>query len=544
MRKIYLSLAGLGAFALPCLIAAQAMSNSTKGLAKASASHDSSHALIEHPFQWQDPTKKGYKPYYMCKECCPSGPREARYSFEDKTKKTTISSITLGAREGIETSSINAWDEILNADPSSFVSLDQVSQGGDSKAVYIYDYRYRCAYFSRSGIVGEGDGEASSFSFSTSSKTIGSVSFSYRYLNYGTKQGEEGGTFYSALGQFVSEGDSGEVKEGLVLDDLLENDDEWHSITLDYSSVSSSSKLLPSFKGFTVKFADLRGYFMISNLEYTVGKTKKEADEEAAEKKSKGIEPSLSSDRKTLTYGIYPQKKVSDSEILASLGKLSPDSNGFYCLNDVYYAKAKANPPSDKSLFDEGTKIVSGTEYWYRCDPIEWKVLSISGTSVSLVSSLLLDVQRYDDSSNDYGESEIRSWLNGAFLSSAFCLDSSFLQESKVDNSVASTGATSNENVCEDTHDKVYLLSYKDYKNASYFSSDSSRVCGTTDWTRANDLYCETDSPFEASYWTRSPDPLYSSYAYRVGIDGALGRIMVNNSDYGVRPGITISLTK
>lgn len=99
-----------------------------------------------------------------------------------------------------------------------------------------------------------------------------------------------------------------------------------------------------------------------------------------------------------------------------------------------------------------------------------------------------------------------------------------------MDNSGESTGYTGNQYACEDTQDKVYLLSYKDICNEDYgFTDTASRIAydaaGKANW-----------------YWLRSPSWRGDSLAYHVDdYDGSIYNYGVNTS-FGVRPALTRKL--
>ncbi len=271
--------------------------------------------------------------------------------------------------------------------------------------------------------------------------------------------------------------------------------------------------------------------------------TKEEDDENEAIKIGKI--PNYLSETNTLTYGLYPQTHVSDTTLISTLNTLTTtESNGWYLYNGSYYTKKIASPSSSYYYkFGDGTKIVDGATYWFKCEPIEWKILSSDNGTYSLVSTVLLDAHRYDSSSNNYKNSEIRSWLNKDFYNAAFSLDSSYIQTTKVDNSAATTDFYINIYACVNTNDKVYLLSYQDYKNTTYFPDNASRYCKPTDYAKANGAYCDIDSyNGNGRYWTRSPLSYYSDYAWGVNRDGFLFHSSVYYSYYGVRPAITIKI--
>ena len=261
--------------------------------------------------------------------------------------------------------------------------------------------------------------------------------------------------------------------------------------------------------------------------------TEAEGKAEEERREALGIDPVFDAENKTVTYGLYPQTHVSDTDMatLAALNALTDDdadsSNGWYLLNGEYYAKASASPCGSIYVFDDGTTIVEGTTYWFKCEPIKWKILSSTDDGeYSLVSTVLLDAHRYnkyysgaDESgyyANNYENSEIREWLNDEFYNSAFCLDKSFIQTTTVDNSASTGKSSSNRFVCPNTSDNVYLLSYQDYKNASYFADYEATLCKTTDWARANGARYNFDTSYlyNGYYWTRTPNETKSGYVY------------------------------
>ena len=275
------------------------------------------------------------------------------------------------------------------------------------------------------------------------------------------------------------------------------------------------------------------------------------------ERQALGIDPVIDSENKTLTYGLYPQTRVSDEATLASLNALTTaESNDWYLLNGEYYAKKSADTHADGFVFDDGMPIVDGTEYWFKCEPITWKILSSSNGEHSLVSTVLLDAHRYNASwygkeskpyyANNYCNSEIRAWLNDYFYKHAFSLDDSLIQTTTVDNSASTTSSTSNKYACSNTNDKVFLLSDKDYANTTYFADSAARLCKPTDWARANGAYYSKSSSYlyNGLYWTRSPGSSEFRYAGNVSYNGNVGRYTVDSSYISVRPAITIKVAQ
>ncbi len=270
-----------------------------------------------------------------------------------------------------------------------------------------------------------------------------------------------------------------------------------------------------------------------------------------------GAVPVVNASEGTLTYGIYPQTVVSDSSLIQKLDAL-PEKNGIYYLDGGFYSKTEAHSYFSSCYFDDGAEIVSGMTYWFKCEPITWRILSTKNGEYSLVSTLLLDAHRYNEywdgkdsngyCANNYERSEIREWLNIHFYSWAFCLDDSKILTTKVDNSASTTGSNSNRYACSNTTDKVYLLNRRDYENADYFADSEARQCKTTDWARAKGAYCTSSSSSELYngwYWTRSPHSGGSGFAWGVRSVGSLGYYRgVGGSDCSVRPSLRIKVAQ
>lgn len=274
--------------------------------------------------------------------------------------------------------------------------------------------------------------------------------------------------------------------------------------------------------------------------------------------------PLLSGDGKTLTYGLYPQTVVDDEELITSLNDLeNAESNGWYLYNNEYYAKVSATPFKSSYVFDNGRTIVSGTTYWFKCEPITWNVLNNNAGKCYIVSSVLLDAHCYYNSidkrtidgqtvyANNYEYSDIRTWLNADFYNSAFALSNEHIQTTTVNNSASTTNSSSNSYACVNTEDKVFLPSYQDYINSSYGFSTSTgstdtRCCRTTDWARARGAFYSNSGSdqYNGHYWTRSPDSGCPYYAWYVYCDGGLIFYdLVYDTALSVRPGLSIKIS-
>ncbi len=271
--------------------------------------------------------------------------------------------------------------------------------------------------------------------------------------------------------------------------------------------------------------------------------------------KAHGVTPVFSLDEKTVTYGLYPQK-LADVELWPHLRNLSgPEENGYYLYGDEYYANVVGAPYDSKYTFDNGNKISSGNEYWFKCEPITWYVTSNGDGYYYLLSSLLLDCYRYNEFytnlkdghyANNYQYSDIRIWLNNDFYNTAFTLGDRYIKTMLVDNSASTTDDLNNSYVCDNTQDKVFLPSYKDYCDSDFVTKIGGRKCKTTEWARASGACVSLASGWlqNGYYWTRTPCSSSSNRAWTIYCDGQLiSDQTVGYQAESVRPAIALSLS-
>ena len=264
--------------------------------------------------------------------------------------------------------------------------------------------------------------------------------------------------------------------------------------------------------------------------------------------------PQVDLENKAVTYGLYPQKRIlySDS-ILSDLKTLTlddiDDNSGWYLYKGEYYDKVTSPlfPPTN-SAFENGDKVLGSTDYWFKCEPITWKILASNEDSYLITSEFLLDAGIYAEGthpSSRYSVSNVREYLNSIFLETAFFKDKGEnILTTKVDNSNNITPNGNYDFSSEDTDDKVFILSYNDLLNSEYgFSSENNnennaRTAFVTDYARAKGAWCNNEGI--GTYWTRSPDRNRQNNVYDVTSVGLLRSDYAGSSSIGLRPCINI----
>ena len=149
-------------------------------------------------------------------------------------------------------------------------------------------------------------------------------------------------------------------------------------------------------------------------------------------------------------------------------------------------------------------------------------------------------------------ESIIRKWLNESFYATAFTsLQQGLIATTNVDNSAKSTNPYGeetywnggvNENACENTNDKIFLLSEEEATNPNYGLGESGRrTKSASDYAQSQG--CQKNSNGNAGWWLRSPNFFSVDYVrYCDDFGGASGSEDVTSTNYGIVPALKIIL--
>ena len=196
----------------------------------------------------------------------------------------------------------------------------------------------------------------------------------------------------------------------------------------------------------------------------------------------------------------------------------NPDERNYYFYNGDYYAKRVAKLSfygfPYHTGFNDGTSIVEDETYWFKVEPIAWKVLEKTDDYYLLFSNIIIDSGPFyyeDNRSNNYKDSYVRHYLNNDFINRAFYENLSSLMTVEVDNSLQSTTCDINDYICENTFDKCYLPSHAELLKVEYglggdfYSGDiiENLLSRFSDYSRVNKMFM--DNLEYGKYYTRSP---------------------------------------
>ena len=257
-------------------------------------------------------------------------------------------------------------------------------------------------------------------------------------------------------------------------------------------------------------------------------------------------------DGEYIYFGEYPQSVARN----VTIDSKTIDNRGYYLGSDgAYYAKVVATPYESGYAFSMGAEIKSGTGYYFKVEPIRWRILSEEGGTALIICDSIIERVTYDSSNdNDYKDSEVRAWLLNEFYNNSFtALQKEIILITTVDNSADTTCNTNNQHACENTEDAVFLISYSDVLNQSYgfsesVSADLARVISTSDYSRALGVQITQKDNTKADYgcgswWLRSPHNNNANCASYVYGNGAVSTALyVNTEKLGVVPAMWIKL--
>lgn len=235
----------------------------------------------------------------------------------------------------------------------------------------------------------------------------------------------------------------------------------------------------------------------------------------------------------------------------------------------------------------------TGEVYWFKYEPIKWRILTTSGNSAFIMSDIALDsfslqpdryqgfynekygVFRTDQNGNMDGTYAnnweycfLRRWLNETFYNEVFNkLQKEIIQTTRLDNTARSSnpndypkyygyGENAGKNKfadqCKDTDDKIFLLSLRDITTTAYGfnkdvkAEDPARNLQATDFAKLHGAPINTNDKKYVTWYTRSPAPANGNQGYATFVldrhaKGAMGSIDLT-PDGGVVPALWITL--
>ncbi len=246
------------------------------------------------------------------------------------------------------------------------------------------------------------------------------------------------------------------------------------------------------------------------------------------------------------------------------------------------------------ALYDKITKngYYRLNVYWFKYEPIKWRILTTSGNSAYIMSNIALDFfsmqperkgenrdglyASYNNSAgvpdgtyaNNWEYSFIRRWLNETFYHEAFNdLQKEIIKTTRLDNSARSCNPNDNskyygygENAgknkyadqCKDTDDKIFLLSLRDVTTMAYgfkkdvLAEDPARNLKASDFAKFHGVSMGYTQKDYVTWYTRSPSLANGNQGYSTFVLYRDGKGAIDSLDLvaegGVVPALWITL--
>ena len=230
--------------------------------------------------------------------------------------------------------------------------------------------------------------------------------------------------------------------------------------------------------------------------------------------------------------------------------------------------------------------------YWFKYEPIKWRILTTSGNSAFIMSDIALDffsmqpdrkseirdglLASYNNSAgvpdgtyaNNWEYSFIRSWLNETFYNEVFNdLQKEIIKTTHLDNSARScnpneypkyygyaenAGKNKYADQCNDTDDKIFLLSLRDVTTTAYGfnkdvkAEDHARNLKASDFARFHGVSMGNTQKDYVTWYTRSPSLAVGNQGYTTFVLYRDNKGVINSPDLvaegGVVPALWITL--
>lgn len=318
-------------------------------------------------------------------------------------------------------------------------------------------------------------------------------------------------------------------------------------------------------------------------------------------------------------FGYWPQTCEKDENVIAKLNEIAgkPPLPRDKTNPDNWESHEGATYMWQKTLIHNGTKYLgvqmndyrasgvyslrsyimkngyfTSEVYWFKYEPIKWRILTTSGNSAFIMSDIALDsfsiqpdrksenrdglYAEYNNSTgvpdgtyaNNWEYCFLRGWLNETFYNEVFNnLQKEIIKTMKLDNSARSSnpneypkyygyGENAGKNKfadqCKDTDDKIFLLSLRDITTTAYgfkkdvLAEDSARNLQASDFAKLHGAPMNTNDKKYVTWYTRSPAPANGNQGYATFVldrhaKGAIDSIDLV-PDGGVVPALWITL--
>ena len=320
-------------------------------------------------------------------------------------------------------------------------------------------------------------------------------------------------------------------------------------------------------------------------------------------------------------FGYFPQTLERDENVIAKLNEMAknipvfndidkPENWAYYeNSKDIWYIDLIYSGTKYRGIYMKefrptihgslGYSYISANHYtkrqvyWFKVEPIKWRILTTSNNSAYLMSDVALDafwlepnryqgfyneeygVFRTDQNGNMDGTYAnnweycfLRRWLNETFYNEVFNdLQKKIIQTTQLDNSARSSnpndyptyygygenaGKNKYADQCKDTNDKIFLLSLRDITTTAYgfnkdvLAKDPARNLQASDYAKFRGAPMDIYEEKYVTWYTRSPSPANGNQGYATFVLDRHAKGAIDSTslvpDGGVVPALWITL--
>ncbi|MBR6071886.1 MAG: InlB B-repeat-containing protein [Acholeplasmatales bacterium] len=289
---------------------------------------------------------------------------------------------------------------------------------------------------------------------------------------------------------------------------------------------------------------------------------------------------------KQISFGSYPQTKVTDSTKISSLNSkagtkptssntynwtkyeyykteslfekmfyidIDDDNNGTFDYRGVYMVESRPTNTASGTTTNQVTNgYNTSTVYWFKYEPIVWNILSENDGIALIASNKLLDSQDFwGDPTNSYSSlddlnskiinsyclSNIRNWLNDTFYDMALSNSQKdiIVSSSISNNAPESIDVSIKSALYFDVIDNIYLMSEAEVKK--YYTSVTDKKAIATDYAKCQGVIVNSTY----SSWLLR-DSIENDKSNICSYGGVITTSLTTSTQNGIRPVCTIML--
>ena len=263
-----------------------------------------------------------------------------------------------------------------------------------------------------------------------------------------------------------------------------------------------------------------------------------------------------------ILFGEYPMTIKADDVKITDV----TDENGYFLGSDgEYYAMVTGSPSNFDFRFSSGEKIIYGVEYYFKVEPIRWRILSTDGANLLIMCDSIINHKAFQPNykedtetgicyttangapegtlANEYKYSRIRQWLNEEFYTTVF---------TELEKELIVLTTIYNNDGTDSFEDKIYIPSRDEVTNPDYgfFNgtiSDEMRALAVTDFSIASGGHRNIESPEHygnASWYLRTPFGDKGKSADKIIMDGWIMSSVIDDSTFGIVPMLKIKINE